>query len=186
MVGCANNFFSLDPNHVQPWAQSSVGSSPLIAGCLRRETHLPVTCQLHRILAPYRLGGAIGSPRDLGACDLAFPPANQHHARRTEGAVHHPDIIYDCSRYLACKMYATLVLGVCIMALLCYPLPGESVYWAFMEHTVGKFRRASEFLPGKRALAIGLCVYHSIISTVLFQAPRFIPFSFGAFFEACV
>ncbi|KAI0252509.1 hypothetical protein BJV78DRAFT_1201149 [Lactifluus subvellereus] len=62
------------------------------------------------------------------------------------------------------KMYATLVLGVCIMALLCYPLP--------------------EFLPGKRALAIGLCVYHSIISTVLFQAPRFIPFTFGAFFEA--
>ncbi|KAI0288372.1 hypothetical protein BC826DRAFT_1038764, partial [Russula brevipes] len=62
------------------------------------------------------------------------------------------------------KMYATLVLGVCIMALLCYPLP--------------------EFLPGKRALAIGLCVYHSIISTVLFQAPRFIPYSFGPFFEA--
>ncbi|KAF8474517.1 hypothetical protein DFH94DRAFT_795347 [Russula ochroleuca] len=62
------------------------------------------------------------------------------------------------------KMYATLVLGVCIAALLCYPLP--------------------EFLPGKRALAIGLCVYHTIVSTVLFQAPRFIPFSFGAFFEA--
>jgi len=41
-----------------------------------------------------------------------------------------------------------------------------------------------EFLPGKRALAIGLCVYHSVISTVLFQAPRFIPFSFGPFFEA--
>ncbi|KAI0278065.1 hypothetical protein BGY98DRAFT_975818 [Russula aff. rugulosa BPL654] len=62
------------------------------------------------------------------------------------------------------KMYATLVLGICIVVLLCYPLP--------------------EFLPGKRALAIGLCVYHSIISTVLFQAPRFIPYSFGALFEA--
>ncbi|KAI9509260.1 hypothetical protein F5148DRAFT_1275356 [Russula earlei] len=62
------------------------------------------------------------------------------------------------------KMYATLVLSVCIIALLCFPLP--------------------EFLPGKRALAIGLCVYHSIISTVLFQAPRFIPYSFGPFFEA--
>ncbi|KAI0000177.1 hypothetical protein BJV74DRAFT_882835 [Russula compacta] len=62
------------------------------------------------------------------------------------------------------KMYATLALSVSIVALLCYPLP--------------------EFLPGKRALAIGLCVYHSIISTVLFQAPRFIPFTLGAFFEA--
>ncbi|KAH9973896.1 hypothetical protein BGW80DRAFT_1307027 [Lactifluus volemus] len=62
------------------------------------------------------------------------------------------------------KMYATLVLGICIVALLCFPLP--------------------EFLPCKRALAIGLCVYHTMISTVLFQAPRFIPFSFGAFFES--
>jgi len=43
-----------------------------------------------------------------------------------------------------------------------------------------------DFLPGKRALAIGLCVYHSIISTVIFQAPRFIPFSFGPTFEASV
>jgi len=62
------------------------------------------------------------------------------------------------------KMYGTLALSVCIMALLCFSLP--------------------EFLPGKRALAIALCVYHSFISTVLFQAPRFIPFSFGSFFEA--
>ncbi|KAI0261659.1 hypothetical protein BC834DRAFT_895320 [Gloeopeniophorella convolvens] len=61
------------------------------------------------------------------------------------------------------KLYATLVLGVCLAAFLVYPLP--------------------EFLPGKRALAIGLCVYHSIVSTVLFQSPRFIPFSFGALFE---
>ena len=44
----------------------------------------------------------------------------------------------------------------------------------------------SEFLPGKRALAIGLCVYHSILSTILFQAPRFIPFTLGPFFEASV
>ena len=43
-----------------------------------------------------------------------------------------------------------------------------------------------EFLPGKRALAIGLCVYHSILSTILFQAPRFIPFTLGPFFEASV
>jgi hypothetical protein len=43
-----------------------------------------------------------------------------------------------------------------------------------------------EFLPGKRALAIGLCVYHSILSTILFQAPRFIPFTLGSFFETSV
>lgn len=28
--------------------------------------------------------------------------------------------------FVVWKMYATLVLGVCIVALLCYPLPGES------------------------------------------------------------
>jgi len=44
----------------------------------------------------------------------------------------------------------------------------------------------TEFLPGKRALAIGFCIYHSIVSTVLFQAPRFIPYSFGAFMESYV
>jgi hypothetical protein len=43
-----------------------------------------------------------------------------------------------------------------------------------------------EFLPGKRALAIGLCIYHTICSTILYQAPRFIPMSFGAMFEAYV
>lgn len=29
--------------------------------------------------------------------------------------------------FVVWKMYATLVLGVSIVALLCYPLPGESV-----------------------------------------------------------
>ncbi|THV01914.1 hypothetical protein K435DRAFT_775915 [Dendrothele bispora CBS 962.96] len=62
------------------------------------------------------------------------------------------------------KLYASLVLATCLMSLLCFSLP--------------------EFLPGKRALAIGLCVYHSICSTVLFQAPRFIPHSFGDLAEA--
>jgi hypothetical protein len=82
-------------------------------------------------------------------------------------------------------MYATLVLGVCVIALLCYPLPGESPLWIRVQTQSGEHGYYPvEFLPGKRALAIGLCVYHSIISTVLFQAPRFIPFSFGPFFEA--
>ena len=43
-----------------------------------------------------------------------------------------------------------------------------------------------EFLPGKRALAIGLCIYHSIASTILYQAPRFIPYSLGPAFESYV
>jgi hypothetical protein len=44
----------------------------------------------------------------------------------------------------------------------------------------------AEFLPGKRALAIGLCIYHSTVSTVLFKAPRFIPHSFGPMAESYV
>ncbi|KAF8191721.1 hypothetical protein BJ912DRAFT_1041541 [Pholiota molesta] len=39
-------------------------------------------------------------------------------------------------------------------------------------------------LAWKRALAIGLTVYHTVCSTVLYQAPRFIPHSFGALAEA--
>ncbi|KAF8961760.1 hypothetical protein BDZ97DRAFT_1184839 [Flammula alnicola] len=57
------------------------------------------------------------------------------------------------------KMYSALVLASCITSLLCFNLP--------------------EFLPGKRALAIGLTVYHTVCSTILYQAPRFIPHSFG-------
>ncbi|KAG2008703.1 hypothetical protein CC2G_014103 [Coprinopsis cinerea AmutBmut pab1-1] len=62
------------------------------------------------------------------------------------------------------KLYASLSLASCIMALLCYSLP--------------------EFLPGKRALAIALCVYHTACSTVIYQAPRFIPHTFGPAAEA--
>lgn len=43
-----------------------------------------------------------------------------------------------------------------------------------------------EFMPGKRAMAISLCVYHSTVSTVLFNAPRFIPHSFGPLAESYV
>ncbi|KAH9478778.1 hypothetical protein JR316_0009239 [Psilocybe cubensis] len=62
------------------------------------------------------------------------------------------------------KLYASLVLGTCIASLLAFNLP--------------------DFLPGKRALAIGLTVYHTVCSTVLYQAPRFIPHSFGALAES--
>lgn len=61
------------------------------------------------------------------------------------------------------KLYSALLLASCIVSGLCFSLP--------------------EFMPGKRALAIGLCIYHSIASTILFQAPRFIPYSFGPFME---
>jgi hypothetical protein len=43
-----------------------------------------------------------------------------------------------------------------------------------------------EFLPGKRSLAMGLCIYHTMVSTILFQAPRFIPHSFGPLMEQYV
>jgi len=57
------------------------------------------------------------------------------------------------------KLYSALVLATCLMSGLCYRLP--------------------EYQPGKRALGIGLCAYHSVASTILLQAPRFIPYSFG-------
>ncbi|KAI0696829.1 hypothetical protein BC835DRAFT_1340852 [Cytidiella melzeri] len=62
------------------------------------------------------------------------------------------------------KLYAALAGGMCAAALLCFSLP--------------------EFLPGKRALAIGLSLYHVTCSTVLFNAPRFIPHSFGPLAES--
>ncbi|KAF8556021.1 hypothetical protein OG21DRAFT_752320 [Imleria badia] len=62
------------------------------------------------------------------------------------------------------KLYAAVVAATCIASVLVFPLP--------------------EFLPGKRALAIALCVYHSVASTILFQAPRFIPHTFGAWCES--
>ncbi|KIM60644.1 hypothetical protein SCLCIDRAFT_939269 [Scleroderma citrinum Foug A] len=62
------------------------------------------------------------------------------------------------------KLYSAFIAATCVTALLAFPLP--------------------EFLPGKRALAIGLCIYHSIASTILYQAPRFIPLSFGPALES--
>ncbi|KXN86506.1 hypothetical protein AN958_09978, partial [Leucoagaricus sp. SymC.cos] len=61
------------------------------------------------------------------------------------------------------KLYAALSLSTCLVSFLCFPLP--------------------DFLPGKRALAMGLCIYHSVASTILFQSPRFIPHSFGPLAE---
>ncbi|KAJ7100231.1 hypothetical protein B0H15DRAFT_920126 [Mycena belliarum] len=62
------------------------------------------------------------------------------------------------------KLYSALVFAICGVTFLCFNLP--------------------EFLPGKRALAIGLCIYHTICSTIIYGAPRFIPISWGPMFEA--
>ncbi|OBZ67605.1 hypothetical protein A0H81_12374 [Grifola frondosa] len=62
------------------------------------------------------------------------------------------------------QLYAALVAGTCIASLLCFGLP--------------------EYLPGKRALAMALCFYHVTCSTILYGAPRFIPYSFGALAES--
>ncbi|KAL4079406.1 hypothetical protein J3A83DRAFT_4356266 [Scleroderma citrinum] len=62
------------------------------------------------------------------------------------------------------KLYSAFITATCVTTLLAYSLP--------------------EFLPGKRALAIGLCIYHTVASTILYQAPRFIPLSFGPAFES--
>ncbi|TCD70700.1 hypothetical protein EIP91_002076 [Steccherinum ochraceum] len=61
------------------------------------------------------------------------------------------------------KLYSALVLGTCAAAFLCFGLP--------------------EFLPGKRALAIGLTIYHLTCSTILYGSPRIIPMSFGILAE---
>ncbi|KAH7099800.1 hypothetical protein BKA62DRAFT_708857 [Auriculariales sp. MPI-PUGE-AT-0066] len=61
------------------------------------------------------------------------------------------------------KLYAMMLLASCIASFLCYSLP--------------------DFLPGKRAFVIMLVIYHTVSSTILYQAPRFIPHSFGAAFE---
>ncbi|OSD01412.1 hypothetical protein PYCCODRAFT_1468588 [Trametes coccinea BRFM310] len=62
------------------------------------------------------------------------------------------------------KLYAALAAGTCVASLLCFGLP--------------------EFLPGKRALAIALGIYHVTCSTILYNAPRFIPHTFGNFAES--
>ncbi|CCL99203.1 uncharacterized protein FIBRA_01218 [Fibroporia radiculosa] len=62
------------------------------------------------------------------------------------------------------KMYSALVAGLCIAALLMFPLP--------------------EFLPGKRALGLALCFYHVTCSTILYNAPRFIPHTLGPLAES--
>ena len=76
---------------------------------------------------------------------------------------------------LACvpRRYLRLVCRVC-----------NSIFGPFP--FIIEARAPTEFLPGKRALAIGLCIYHVTCSTILFNAPRFIPHSLGPLAESCV
>ncbi|GHJ84131.1 hypothetical protein NliqN6_0533 [Naganishia liquefaciens] len=62
------------------------------------------------------------------------------------------------------KLYAALSAASCITALLVFALP--------------------EYLPGKRAFAAGLTVYHTIVAGTLFGAPRFVPKTFGTLMES--
>ncbi|KAF8609166.1 hypothetical protein BDV93DRAFT_518021 [Ceratobasidium sp. AG-I] len=62
------------------------------------------------------------------------------------------------------KLYSALMLASCLASLLCFGLP--------------------EFLPGKRAFAIQLLIYHSVAAAILFQSPRFIPHSLGSLAES--
>ena len=67
------------------------------------------------------------------------------------------------------------------MALLCNGLPGASLSKASLQPID---EANTEFMAGKRAVGLGLGLYHTTLSTVLFQAPRFIPHSFGALAES--
>ncbi|KAK0552519.1 hypothetical protein OC845_001663 [Tilletia horrida] len=57
------------------------------------------------------------------------------------------------------KLFGALSAGLAVASMLVASLP--------------------DVLPGKRALVVALVIYHAASSTVLLQAPRFIPHSFG-------
>lgn len=82
------------------------------------------------------------------------------------------------------KLFSALSFGSCVAALLCFSLPGRPLVEFTLRSITYNAYAYTDFLPGKRALAIGLTVYHCIASTILYQAPRFIPHSFGAVCEA--
>ncbi|TDL22821.1 hypothetical protein BD410DRAFT_199812 [Rickenella mellea] len=61
------------------------------------------------------------------------------------------------------KLYASLSLASCLLALGAYPIP--------------------DWVPSKRGFALTLTLYHTIASIVLVRSPRFIHMSLGASFE---
>lgn len=72
-----------------------------------------------------------------------------------------------------------------VVLLLCYASVFLVRRVSFLHVRMNRSRGyVTEFLPGKRALAIGFCVYHSTCSTILYQAPRFIPHTFGDIAES--
>ncbi|KAE8216263.1 hypothetical protein CF319_g3330 [Tilletia indica] len=63
------------------------------------------------------------------------------------------------STIVVLKLFGALATGISVSAMLVAALP--------------------DVLPCKRALVAALVVYHAAASTILLQAPRFIPFSLG-------
>lgn len=61
------------------------------------------------------------------------------------------------------RMFSSLSGASALGAFLVFPLP--------------------EYLPGKRAFAIVLMLYHMLVAGILYQSPRFIPYSLGALAE---
>lgn len=137
--------------------------------------------QVDRVLAPHRARCPHGHSGSLVAAQSPFPAAEQYRNGLYQGKTR-PKITNDTLIRTSPQLYAALVSGTCVAALLCFGLAGKS-------HTHTHLNSAliygdTEFLPGKRALAIALCIYHATCSTVLFNAPRFIPHSFGSLAES--
>lgn len=70
-------------------------------------------------------------------------------------------------------------------AFLCWPLPEYLCALPFFPSCLSLFLEARAdrlpplLRPGKRAFGLSLLLYHASVSTIIFQAPRFIPFSLG-------
>ncbi|EJU02441.1 hypothetical protein DACRYDRAFT_88793 [Dacryopinax primogenitus] len=79
-------------------------------------------------------------------------------------AEHLPFLEMTNTTLVVLKIYGALAIGTCVGAVLCRSLP--------------------EFLPGKRAMALSLLVYHAIAAATLMTSPRFVPLSFGPLAES--
>ena len=98
VVNCVNNFFPSFPSIHRRITDNerrclsrrgvlcTLTFQPVAGTSAALAHYVCLTCQLQCVLAPYRLGGATGRPRRLGAHVPSLPPAEQHLARHAEGA----------------------------------------------------------------------------------------------------
>ena len=133
----------------------------------------------HRARDPSRHPGCLVSN------EPTFLAAEQHCGGHSQSSCRSTWFVYqETLNMLATAPPAVFFLGSCIMYNFTSVLQPS---WYVLSSLLILFctlnQRHIDFLPGKRALAIGLCVYHSVCSTVLYNAPRFIPHSFGPLFE---